>query len=80
MDGDDRAGSSIGGLRTPHGMADGRSPPAAQSTFGAGISSSLLSYLVTFGTLFVTPFDLEWTRHLSPARIGAILAALPASP
>jgi MFS family permease len=45
--------------------------------FSAGISSGMLSYLVTFGALFLTPFYLEGSRHLSPAQAGAVLTALP---
>jgi EmrB/QacA subfamily drug resistance transporter len=48
-----------------------------RTSLSAGISSGLLSYLVIFGTLFVAPFYLEGTRHLTPARAGLVLAALP---
>ena len=45
--------------------------------FAAGVASGLLSYLVLFGTLFVTPFLLEGSHDLSPAETGALLTSLP---
>ena len=45
--------------------------------FSAGIGSGLLSYLVLFGALFVVPFFLESALHLSPARAGLELTAIP---
>jgi MFS family permease len=42
-----------------------------------GNESGLLSYLVLFGALFVTPFFLESDRGLSPGATGALLTALP---
>jgi EmrB/QacA subfamily drug resistance transporter len=45
--------------------------------FSAGIASGLLSYLVLFGSLFVTPFFLEVDRGLSPGATGTLLTALP---
>jgi EmrB/QacA subfamily drug resistance transporter len=49
----------------------------SRQAFSAGIASGLLSYLVLFGTLFVTPFFLESDRGLSPGATGALLTALP---
>ena len=49
----------------------------ARRAFSTGISSGLLSYLVLFGSLFVTPFFLEIDRGLSSGSAGACLAALP---
>jgi EmrB/QacA subfamily drug resistance transporter len=49
----------------------------ARASFSAGIASGLLSYLVLFGALFVTPFFLEVDRGLSPGATGALLATLP---
>ena len=47
-----------------------------RAAFSAGVSSGLLSYLVLFGSLFVTPFFLENGRGLSAAAAGACLTAL----
>ena len=49
----------------------------ARTAFSAGIASGLLSYLVLFGALFVTPFFLERDLGLSTAAAGGSLAALP---
>ena len=49
----------------------------ARAAFSAGISSGLLSYLVTFGTLFVVPFFLQHGRGMSSAVVGGQLTALP---
>ena len=49
----------------------------SRSAFSAGVASGLLSYLVLFGALFVTPFFLESDRGLSPGTTGALLTALP---
>ncbi len=49
------------------------------TAFRAGTAASLLSYLVMFGLLFVVPFVLENTRHLSPTSAGLALTALPAA-
>jgi len=46
--------------------------------FWAGLSSGLLSYLVTFGVLFAVPFVLI-ARHTSPGLAGLELAVLPAA-
>ena len=46
--------------------------------FSAGISSGLLSYLVTFGVLFAVPFFLL-SRHTSLALAGLQLTVLPAA-
>jgi len=45
--------------------------------FAAGIASGLLSYLVLFGVLFITPFFIESVLHASPTRTGLELAVLP---
>ena len=49
----------------------------ASKAFSTGISSGLLSYLVLFGLLFVTPFQLERTMHWRPDSAGLLLALLP---
>lgn len=49
----------------------------SRTAFSAGIASGLLSYLVLFGALFVTPFFLESDRGLSPGATGALLTTLP---
>lgn len=49
----------------------------ARRAFSAGISSALFCFLALFGTLFIFPFYLETSRHLSPARAGLELLALP---
>jgi EmrB/QacA subfamily drug resistance transporter len=49
----------------------------SRPAFSAGIASGLLSYLVLFGSLFVTPFFLESDRGLSPGTTGLLLTALP---
>lgn len=61
--------------RTPEPMIDLRL--FARPAFSAGITSGLLSYLVLFGCLFVTPFFLETSRGLTPGGAGAVLMALP---
>jgi MFS family permease len=46
--------------------------------FSAGVSSGLLSYLVTFGVLFAVPFSLE--SHRTPTSLAGLeLTALPAA-
>ncbi len=45
--------------------------------FSIGVASSLLSFLVLFGVLFVTPFYLERGRGASAASAGLIVSALP---
>jgi EmrB/QacA subfamily drug resistance transporter len=45
--------------------------------FAAGVWCGLLSYLVLFGALFVTPFYLESVRGLSVAATGGLVATLP---
>ena len=49
----------------------------ARSPFSVGIACGLASYLVLFGSLFVTPFFLEAVRGLSAGAAGACLTALP---
>jgi MFS family permease len=46
--------------------------------FAAGISSGLLSYLVTFGVIFVVPFYLE-SHNVPSGTAGLELTALPAA-
>jgi EmrB/QacA subfamily drug resistance transporter len=45
--------------------------------FSFGITSGLLAYLALFGTLFVFPFYLQFSGHLSPAAAGVRLLILP---
>lgn len=45
--------------------------------FGLGLSSGLLSYLVLFGVLFVTPLYLQSAAVLPPAAAGILLTVLP---
>lgn len=45
--------------------------------FSAAIASGLLSYLVLFGALFVTPFFLEGARGFTPNLAGGLLTVLP---
>ncbi|HZV48776.1 MAG TPA: MFS transporter [Candidatus Dormibacteraeota bacterium] len=45
-------------------------------SFSAGISSGLLSYLVTFGTMLVVPYFLQ-DLGMSPAQAGIALTVLP---
>ncbi|HEU0206477.1 MAG TPA: DHA2 family efflux MFS transporter permease subunit [Pseudolysinimonas sp.] len=49
----------------------------AQRSFSLGISTGLLSYLVLFGALFVTPLFLESAYRLPPAQAGLLLTILP---
>jgi MFS family permease len=69
------AGFVVHERRTPTPMLDlallGRRP------FAARIASSLLSYLVLFGVLLVTPFFLEGELGLRPEQAGLVLSALP---
>lgn len=46
-------------------------------SFSSAIAAGLLSYLILFAVLFQTPFYLEHIQHLSPARAGLMLSALP---
>jgi EmrB/QacA subfamily drug resistance transporter len=47
--------------------------------FAAGIGAGLLSYLVLFGILFITPFELERTMGWTAAGTGLLLTVLPVS-
>ena len=47
--------------------------------FSLGTGTALLSYLVLFGILFVTPLFLESAYHLAPAKAGLLLTILPVS-
>ena len=49
----------------------------AERSFSLGISTGLLSYLVLFGALFVTPLFLESAYRLPPAQAGLLLTILP---
>lgn len=51
----------------------------ASKPFATGISAGLLSYLVLFGVLFITPFELERTMGWSSASTGLLLTVLPVS-
>lgn len=46
-------------------------------SFSTAIAAGLLSYLILFAVLFQTPFYLEHVQHLSPAKAGLLLSALP---
>jgi EmrB/QacA subfamily drug resistance transporter len=48
-----------------------------RSAFSAGVVSGLLSYLVMFGVLFVTPFYLERGLHLGAGKAGLELTIMP---
>lgn len=48
-----------------------------ERTFSLAISTGLLSYLVLFGALFVTPLFLEAAYHLEAVQAGLLLTALP---
>ncbi|HEY2041603.1 MAG TPA: MFS transporter [Jatrophihabitans sp.] len=45
--------------------------------FAAGIAGGMLSYLVLFGVLFVTPLYLEDAYRLGPGAAGLLLTVLP---
>jgi len=47
--------------------------------FTTGVAAGLLSYLVLFGILFITPFELERTMGWKADGAGLLLAVLPAS-
>lgn len=47
--------------------------------FSAGITSGLLSYLVMFGVLFITPLFLEGADHSSSTSAGLEIMVLPAA-
>ncbi|MGO9558792.1 MAG: MFS transporter [Acidimicrobiales bacterium] len=49
----------------------------ARRGFSAGIASSLLSYVVLFGTLFVIPLYLVTGLHMSPIEAGLDLTVMP---
>lgn len=51
----------------------------SSASFSRGIGSGLLSYLVLFGILFVTPLYLEGAHGLHPAQAGLLLTVLPAA-
>ncbi len=48
-----------------------------QLTFTAGIASGLLSYLATFGVIYVIPYYLEHALGYGAARAGVELTVLP---
>ncbi len=48
-----------------------------RTAFSAGVVSGLLSYLVMFGVLFVTPFYLERGLHLGAGKAGLELTIMP---
>ncbi len=48
-----------------------------RAAFSAGVASGLLSYLVMFGVLFVTPFYLERALRLGAGRAGLDLTVMP---
>jgi EmrB/QacA subfamily drug resistance transporter len=45
--------------------------------FSLGLVSGLLSYLVLFGVLLVTPLFLETTYHMRPGQAGLMMTILP---
>jgi len=49
----------------------------ARTQFTAGIASGLLSYLVLFGILFVSPVYLEFAHHLDSRAAGLLLTPMP---
>ena len=49
----------------------------ASRAFSAGITGGLLSYLLLFGILFITPFQLERTMGWRPDSAGLLLGVLP---
>jgi len=61
--------------RTPHPLVDLSLFRAG--TFSRGIGTGLLSYLVLFGILFVTPLYLESAHSLPSAVAGLLLTVLP---
>ncbi len=48
-----------------------------RTAFATGVASGLLSYLVMFGVLFVSPFYLERALHIGAGRAGLELTAMP---
>ena len=51
----------------------------AAKDFSSPIAAGLLSYLVLFGMLFITPFELERTLRWQPNTAGLLLTLLPAA-
>jgi MFS family permease len=54
-------------------------PPTLLRRTGVGVTVGLVGYLALFGLLFATPFYCQDVLHLSPARTGLLLTALPAA-
>jgi EmrB/QacA subfamily drug resistance transporter len=69
------AGFVLRERRTPAPMLDTRLFHSV--SFSAGVVSGLLSYLVMFGVLLVTPFFLERALHIGSGRTGLELAVMP---
>lgn len=61
--------------RAPHPLVD--LGLFRTGTFSRGISTGLLSYLVLFGVLFVTPLYLEAAHSMPPGKAGLLLTILP---
>ncbi|MCU6479545.1 MULTISPECIES: DHA2 family efflux MFS transporter permease subunit [Arthrobacter] len=61
--------------RAPHPLVDMGLFRAG--TFSRGITTGLLSYLVLFGVLFVTPLYLEAAHSMPPVQAGLLLTILP---
>jgi EmrB/QacA subfamily drug resistance transporter len=61
--------------RTPAPMLDTRLFRSV--SFSSGVASGLLSYLVMFGVLLVTPFFLERALDVGSGRTGLELAVMP---
>ncbi len=45
--------------------------------FSIGLISALLSFQILFSALILTPFYLDLVLHLSPAKIGVVMTAIP---
>jgi EmrB/QacA subfamily drug resistance transporter len=61
--------------RAPHPLVD--LELFRTGTFSRGITTGLLSYLVLFGVLFVTPLYLEAAHSMPPGQAGLLLTILP---
>jgi EmrB/QacA subfamily drug resistance transporter len=61
--------------RTQHPLVD--LALFSRRSFSVGIATAVLSYVIMFGVLFVTPFALERGLGQSPARAGLELTVFP---
>ncbi len=77
------AGAALGlhSVRRQRGGTDALLPLDLLSNphFRASLAAGLLSYLVLFGTLFITPFVLEQGLGWNPSAAGLFLTLLPAA-